>query len=272
MVKYLTKCLGDAHIQPNSYFMNHLLYAELRKQDIRSLWSKYQTMSTTVRPDLETYACLWDCAKLQYDRGRTAYNTGFPTARQLYANMMRWHSQLSPRAKKITAAEFSKELYDQIVRCFCLSKDLAGTLVVLHSMREKFGFAPDDTTARLIVLQVARLAGVPAGTPKHRLRRVSSTPRSKENITQVSRLLEMLGDRKALALQAHGLSSDQLDPHEKQQYQLEIMATLLRIVMSRADNLSPDSIEDKLLQAAEGMQVTGIDLGSPLGIDDSQLL
>lgn len=272
MVKYLSKCLGDAHIQPNSYFMNHLLYAELRKQDIRSLWSKYQTMSATVRPDLETYACLWDCAKLQYDRGRTAYNTGFPSARQLYAYMMQWHSQLSPHAKKITAAEFSKELYDQIVRCFCLSKDLAGTLVVLHSMREMFGFAPDDTTARLIVLQVARLAGVPAGTPKHRLRRLSSTPRSKENITQVSQLLEMLGDRKALALQAHGLSVDQLDPHEKQQYQLEIMATLLRIVMSRADNLSPDSIEDKLSQAAEAMQVAGIDLGSPLGFDDSQLL
>lgn len=272
MVKYLAKCLSDAHIQPNSYFMNHLLYAELRKQDIRSLWSKFQAMSTTVRPDLETYACLWDCAKLQYDRGRTAYNNEFPSARQLYANMMQWYSQLSPRAKKTTTAEFSKELYDQIVRCFCLSKDLAGTLVVLHSMREAFGFAPDDTTARLIVLQVARLAGVPAGTPKHRLRRLKSTPRSKENISQVSRLLEMLGDRKALALQAHGLSPDQLDPHEKQQYQLEIMATLLRIVMSRTDNLSPELIEDKLSQAAEAMQVTGIDLGAPLGVDDSQLL
>lgn len=272
MVKYLIKCLGDAHLQPNSYFMNHLLYAELRKQDVRSLWTKFQNMSASVRPDLETYACLWDCAKLQYDRGRTAFDVGFPSARQLYANMMQWYSQLPSGVQRTRAAEFSKELYDQIVRCFCLSKDVAGTLVALYSMRAAFGFAPDDTTARLIVLQVARLAGVPAGTPKHRLRRLSSTPRSKENISQISRLLEMLGDRKALALQAHGLSVDQLDPHEKQQNQLEIMATLLRIVMSRTDGLSPDQIEDKLLQAAEAMQVSDIDLGPPLGLNDTQLL
>lgn len=272
MIKYLVKCLGDAHIRPNSYFMNHLLYAELRKQDIQALWIKFQTMSASVQPDLETYACLWDCAKLQYDRGRTAFVAGFPSARQLFAEMMRWHSQLPPRSQQNTTAQFSKELYDQIVRGFCLSKDIPGTLVAIHSMRAAFGFAPDDTTARLIILQVARLAGIPPGTPKHRLRRLSSTPRSKENIAQVSRLLELLGDRKSMALQAHGLSVDQLDPHEKQQYQMEIMSSLLRIVLSRADGLDPMQVESKLVQAAEDMQAPDIDLGPPLGVDESKLL
>ncbi|KAJ5092195.1 hypothetical protein NUU61_007065 [Penicillium alfredii] len=272
MVKYLIKCLSDAQIQPNSYFINHLLYAELRKQDIRSLWSKFQAMSSTIRPDLETYACLWDCAKLQYDRGRTAFDSGFPTARQLYAYMIRWHSQLSPRGQKTAKAQFSKDLYDQIVRCFCLSKDIPGTLVALHSLWAVFGYAPDDITARLIVLQIARLAGVPTNTPKRRLRRLSSTPRSKENIGQVSRLLDMLGERKAAALQVHGLKLDQLDPHEKRQHQVEIMASLLRIVLSRTDELDPIRVEEKLAQAATDMQVEGLDLGSPLGVDDSQLL
>jgi hypothetical protein len=272
MIKYLVKCLGDAHIQPNSYFMNHLLYAELRKQDIRSLWAKFKVMSTSVRPDLETYACLWDCAKLQYDRGRTAFDSGFPSARELYGNMVQWYSQLSPRGQKTTSEQFSKELYDQIVRCFCLSKDLSGTLVALQSMRAAFGFAPDDTTARLIVLQVARLAGVPAGTPKHRLRRLSSTPRSKESIAQVGRLLELLGHRKEEALKAQGLSLEQLDPHEAQEYQLEVMSSLLRVVMARTDGLGPERIESNLAQAANEMQVSGIDLGSALGIEDSKLL
>ncbi|KAJ5166565.1 uncharacterized protein N7482_005346 [Penicillium canariense] len=272
MVKYLAKCLSDAHIQPNSYFMNHLLYAELRKQDIRSLWAKFEKMSTNIRPDLETFACLWDCAKLQYDRGRTAFDPGFPTARQLYTHMAQWYSQLSSRAQKSTREQFTKDLYDQIVRCFCLSKDLSGTLVALHSMHATFGYAPDDITARLIVLQVARLAGVPADTPKRRLRRLSSTPRSKENISQVSRLLEMLGERKSLALKAHGLGIEQLDPHEKQQYQLEVMASLLRIVLSRTGGLDPVQVEANLAQAAAEMQMEGIDLGSPLGVDDSKLL
>ncbi|KAJ5088185.1 hypothetical protein N7456_011801 [Penicillium angulare] len=272
MVKYLVKCLGDAYIQPNSYFMNHLLFAELRKQDIRSLWTKFQKMSTSVRPDLETYACLWDCAKLQYDRGRASFDVGFPSARRLFAGMMQWYSQLPPRAYKDTKLAFSKDLYDQIVRCFCLSKDIPGTLVALNSMRETFGFTPDDTTARMIVLQVARLAGVPAGTPKHRLRRLSSTPRSKENIAQVTRLLELLGERKSMALKAQGLSLEQLDPYETQQYQLEIMGQLLRIVLSRTDGLDPTQVEDKLDRAIAEMGLQDIDIGPPLGVDDSQLL
>lgn len=272
MVKYLAKCLGDAHIQPNSYFMNHLLYAELRKQDIRSLWNKFETMTTSIRPDLETFACLWDCAKLQYDRGRTAFDAGFPSARTLFSHMVQWYSQLSPRAQKNTTEQFTKDLYDQIIRCFCLSKDLPGTLVALHSMQAAFSYAPDDATARMIVLQVARLAGVPADTPKRRLRRLSSTPRSKENIGQVSQLLEMLGERKSLALKAQGLSIEQLDPHEKKQYQLEVMASLLRIVLSRTEGLDPVQVEAKLAQAAAEMHVEGIDIGSPLGVDDSKLL
>jgi hypothetical protein len=272
MVKYLVKCLGDAQIQPNAYFMNHLLYADLRKQDIRSLWSKFQRMSVSVRPDLETYACLWDCAKIQYDRGRTAFDAGFPSARELYANMIKWYSKLPSRARQEALSQFSKDLYDQIVRCFCLSKDVSGTLVALHSMRAMFGYTPDDTTARMIVLQVARLASVPTDTPKRRLRRLSSTPRSKESITQVTRLLEMLGERKSMALRTQGLSVDQLDPHEKQQYQLEIMANLLRIVLSRAESLDPARVEEKLAIAAAEMQVGNIDLGPPLGVNDSQLL
>jgi hypothetical protein len=186
--------------------------------------------------------------------------------------MMAWYSQLPPSNKRATQEQMPKNLYDQIVRCFCLSKDVSGTLVAIHSMHSVFGFTPDDTTARMIVLQVARLAAVPADTPKRRLRRLSSTPRSKENIGQVSRLLEMLGDRKAEGLRVQGLSIDQLDPEEMKQYQMEIMSSMLRIVLSRTDGLNQVQIEDKLDLAAKEMSVGQIDLGPPLGMHDSQLL
>ncbi|OOF96255.1 hypothetical protein ASPCADRAFT_166902 [Aspergillus carbonarius ITEM 5010] len=267
MIKYLVKCLGDARIQPNSYFMNHLLYAELRKQDIGSLWTKYQTLSASTQPDLETYACLWDCGKLQYDRGRTAYLTGFPSARRLFSDMMRWHAQLPARGQTTVREEFSKELYDQIIRCFCLSKDLPGTLVALYSMRALFGFFPDDTTARLIVLQVARLAGVPADTPKRRLRRLSSTPKSKENIGHVNRLVDILSDRKLGALAARGLELDDLEPYEREQYQLEVMAELLRVVMGRTAGDSV-SVEGQIAAVAEEMGVRELDLGGSVEAGD----
>ncbi|OJJ46289.1 hypothetical protein ASPZODRAFT_152471 [Penicilliopsis zonata CBS 506.65] len=262
MIKYLTKCLGDARIRPNSYFMNHLLYAELRKQDIRSLWQKFQTMSTSIRPDLETYACLWDCAKLQYDRSRTAFDAVFPSARALFSEMMHWHSQLTPRHRAVADEEFSKELYDQIIRCFCLSKDLEGTLVALHALKERFGVYPDDSTARLVVLQVARMAGVPADTPKRRLRRLSTTPRSKENIMQVNRLMELLSERRAAALQAQGLDVEHLDPAEKQQNQLGILSDLVRVIMARV-TADPDRVQRKITKAAAEMSMAEMKVDLP---------
>ncbi|KAE8390697.1 hypothetical protein BDV23DRAFT_193509 [Aspergillus alliaceus] len=268
MIKYLVKCLGDAHIKPNSYFMNHLLYAELRKQDIKSLWNKFQTMSASIQPDLETFACLWDCGKLQYDRGRTAFVADFPSARGLYAEMMQWYFRLPARRRTAAQEEFSKELYDQIIRCFCLSKDLPGTLIALYSLRSTFGFSPDDVTARLIVLQVARMAGVPPDTPKRRLRRLSTTPKSKDNIAHVNRLVDILSERKVSALQARGLTLETLEPEEREQYQLDIMADLLRIIMGRAATGST-KVEDQIASVAEEMSVLGVDLGSSL--DDSDL-
>ncbi|KAL4784259.1 hypothetical protein BJX76DRAFT_223710 [Aspergillus varians] len=272
---HLVDSLTHARIQPNSYFMNHLLYAELRKQDIGSLWNKFKAMSSSVQPDLETFACLWDCGKLQYDRSRTAFVSDFPVARALYAEMITWFSNLSTRGKSITQEEFSKDLYGQIIRCFCLSRDLPGTLVALCSLRSTFGLAPDETTARPIILQVARLAAVPSDTPKRRLRRVSSTPKSKENIAHVQRLVELLSDRKASTLESRGLSIGSLDPYEKETHQLEIMTDLLRIVMGRAagnQGPDPDRVEAQILSAAEEMGVSGIDLSPRLGDEYAGLI
>ncbi|KAL2814766.1 hypothetical protein BJX63DRAFT_190655 [Aspergillus granulosus] len=271
----LVNSLADARVQPNSYFMNHLLYAELRKQDIGALWNKFRAMSATVQPDLETYACLWDCGKLQYDRSRTAFVADFPSARGLFAEMIAWYSNLSNRGQTIAREEFSKDLYDQIVRCFCLSRDLPGTLVALSSLRSIFGFSPDEATARLIILQVARLAAVPSDTPKRRLRRLSSTPKSKENIAHVHRLLELISAQKTSALESRGLSPEILDPHEMETHQLEITTDLLRIVMARASTASrpdPDRVEAKILAVAEEMGVPGIYLGPKLGDEDASLL
>lgn len=271
----LVNSLTHARIQPNSYFMNHLLYAELRKQDIGSLWNRFKTMSSSVQPDLETFACLWDCGKVQYDRSRKAFLSDFPNPRTLYAEMLKWFSKLSSRGKATIQEDFSKDLYDQIIRCFCLSRDLPGTLVALSSLRSTFGFSPDDTTARLIILQVARLAAAPSDTPKRRLRRVSSTPKSKENIINVQRLVELLSDRKSSTLESRGLSISSLEPYERETHQLDIMTDLLRIVMVRAadnQNPDPDRMEAQVRSVAEEMGVSDVDLGPRLDDTDARLI
>ncbi|KAL1990296.1 hypothetical protein VTN49DRAFT_6135 [Thermomyces lanuginosus] len=258
MVKYLTKCLDDARIRPNAYFMNHLLYAELRKHSIRTLWEKYQLMSQRIQPDLETFACLWDCGKLQYDRSRAPFDPLFPSARKLFAEMMDWYSQLAPRGQRIAQEEFSKDLHEQITRCFCLSMDLPGTLVALYTMRDLFHFYPDDDTARLLVLQIARMAPAPPGTPRRALRRLSTTPRSKERVEQVSKLLEVLNEKKADALREKGLNVEDLDEVEQKQYRLEILAELVVNVLERTSG--PEQVQDQISAAAREMNAVDVDI------------
>ena len=265
-IQALAQCLVDARLKPNSYFMNHLLYDELRKQDISTLWRKFENMTATVKPDLETFACLWDCAKVQYDDSRAAFSESFPSARGLYSEMMQWYSQLTDRDKSRAQEEFSKELYDQVIRCFCLSKDLTGTLVALHSMSASFNLFPDDMTARIVILLVARIAAVPEGTPSRRLRRLKSTPRKTETIARVRDLVYILSERKAAFLEENGLDVEQLDPHEKQQYQLEILSDLLLTFMNR---VNPD-VNQEIAHAGSQMSVPTIHIGSALGEENEE--
>jgi superfamily I DNA/RNA helicase len=259
MIRYLNKCLGDAQIRPNSYFMNHLLYAELRKHNIDVLWRQFKSMTAYVRPDLETFACLWDCGKLQYDRSRKEWDPEFPSARQLFSLMMQWFSTLNPHAQQQAQAEFSKELYDQITLCFCLSKDLAGTLVSLYAMRDLFGYFPDDQTARMLVLQITRLAVIPAKTKKAR-RRLFAAPNHKEKVQTVHSLLQVLESDKAAMLQEQGLTVDQLSDEERKQYQLEILSDLLVSVMERTVG-EQGQVKEEI---AVAMQEMGISLDLPL--------
>ncbi|OKL56864.1 hypothetical protein UA08_07831 [Talaromyces atroroseus] len=268
MVKYLNKCLSDAQIRPNSYYMNHLLYADLRKHYIHSLWEKFQFLSRQVAPDLETFACLWDCGKLQYDRSRTPYDINFPQVRRLFSIMMRWYSGLDVRRRKTAQEEFSKELYDQITLCFCLSQDLCGSLVALYAMQKLFNFYPDDNTARMLVLQIARIANnnssnqpTGIGRRSRARRRLSAAPQHKENIEQIQNVLAVLQDRKASMLRAQGLSVDQLEEHERRQYQLEILGDLLVSVIERTVVVgSEEGVKAPVASAVHEMGVDGLDI------------
>lgn len=266
VVKYLIQCLDNARIQPNSYFLTHMLYRELRKQDIGAVWHLYKEMTDTVQPDLETFVALWDTGKLQYDKSRSPYDPEFPSARALYHEMMDWLSSLRPHGRRITREEFSKEIHDQITRSFCLSKDLHGTLVALYAMKDTFGMFPDADTARMLVLQIARLVPVPSGVPKYRRRRLSTTPRSKENIAHIERLLEVLHERKVDALTMEDRDLKDLDEDEQRVFQLEILSDLLRVVMRRMAS-NPDKVEEDIQIAAREMGVDGIDVGPPMEVD-----
>ncbi|KAI4263936.1 MAG: hypothetical protein L6R42_000951 [Xanthoria sp. 1 TBL-2021] len=113
-VHMLKEHLDLAEISPNSYFMNHMLYAELRRGEPRVAWQLYQAMKDSVKPDLETFACLWDCEKAHLDKLSIEPVEGFPGPRKVFHDFLGWYTGLSTRSRAAVHEDFSEDLYNQI--------------------------------------------------------------------------------------------------------------------------------------------------------------
>ena len=121
--------IGSAQIKPNSFIMNHWLYASLRSGNLAEVWTKYSSLKRSIAPDLETFAALWDTAKTAY--AFPQHEGAIPDARTLFSEMQKWFLGLDLRKKSSAREEFSPGLYEQIIRCFCLSSDPEGTLCAI---------------------------------------------------------------------------------------------------------------------------------------------
>jgi len=147
--------MGQAEMNPNSFIMNHWMYASLRSGDIPEVWKTYTAFKPKVQPDLETYAALFDTAKVHFG-SPAAHLNNVPSPRHLFREMVEWHTGLNHEQKKKAQEEFSTELYEQIIRCFCFTADLEGTLCALHGLHQTFNVLPHEDINRLIIMQIAR--------------------------------------------------------------------------------------------------------------------
>ena len=260
--------LDEAEIRPNVYFINHLLYYDLRRGQHQAAWIKYRDMCSTVEPDLETFACLWDCEKAHLDNLMIHSGDKFPDPRQLMSEMMNWFSVLSTKAgkRKAIQEEFSKELYQQIIRCMGLASDPEGLLVALYALRESFGFYPDSEITRTIILQVSRMkVGEQKRVPKPGRYR-SGRDERKANADRMTRVFALLVHQREVVLAKHGLGDvAQFDDYIMEQEGLFRLVEFLKVIMRRTDvSADEDSVQSKMEKAAWDMGVSGISMEDPL--------
>ncbi|KAL9003430.1 MAG: hypothetical protein Q9188_003699 [Gyalolechia gomerana] len=233
-VHALKKHLDSAEISPNSYFMNHMLYAELRRGQHHRAWEIYQRMKVSVKPDLETFACLWDCEKAHLDKLSMDPMHEFPGPRKVFSSLMGWYADLGTRNQVAVCQDFSEELYNQIIRCMCLAKDLEGTLIALYGLRKSFRFLPNEETLRMIPMQVARIGlEEPRMTRKRRRSRLSDLPGSKARIANVSKVFDLVVEQRIEALNRAGIKLEECSPERQNEEQIHILAEFLRVVMRR---------------------------------------
>ena len=271
-IGHLRNYMSVAEISPNSYFMNHLLYAELRHGNYQTSWKVYENMSKTVRPDLETFACLWDCQKAHLDRAKTYRPDGFPKPRHVFFDMMAVVTKMSKRERDAAQDAFSGELYNQIIRCMCLAKDIEGIIVALYALRHYFYLLPDENVARMVTLQIARIGETnkpktttttTTTTTKRRRQRSSVDAQSEANVAKVAKVLELLMKERNLNLQEQNINSDTFDERKKADELLFILAKFLRIILERTKS-SDKAVDDMIEKAAWDMGVSGIKMGDPL--------
>lgn len=255
---------GPATMRPNSFIMNHWLYNALRSSDIQGVWNKYSSLKHEIQPDLETFAALWDTGKVHYDRSRIARARYFPDARVLFAEMVDWLGSLNEKQLAAAKQNFSKDLYETIVRSFQLSSDMNGLLCALHGLKAHFDMYPDITTTRTVMFLVSRTLPKTAlsGPARTRQRRAHL----QNSLKMIADILDAVAEQRQVDLMEMGIDLDTLNPESQvsKQAQLDILSDFLLTVRQRSkrsDERAEGDVEKDVKVVAGFMKVDseGID-------------
>ena len=263
-VQLMQTCLAMAEIPPNSFFINHLLYADLRKGLHQSVWKRYEEMFRETPPDLQTFACLWDCEKAHLDSLLIRDTSRFPGPRIVMSHMMNWYSLLRPGEREPVREEFSRQLHWQIIRCFSLASDLDGIIVALYAMKESFGIYPDEETARIVRMRLVRMGIGENERPKAGGRARKGNPQRLANVVRITRAYAIMTQQRERFLVESGLNNwQQCDTDIQNEENLYILAEFLQAVL-RTMAVDENAVGANIEKAAWEMGVKGIRMEDPL--------
>ena len=257
--------LGE--LKPNVYYINHLLYYDLRRGEHQAAWIKYKDMfGRTIKPDLETFAALWDCEKNHLESLTLHYQDQFPNPRQIMSEMMDWiaNINISSRQWEGIREEFSQEFYEQILRCFGLASDAEGLLVALYALHDKFGCYPTMKTMRMVNIAVSRMKAGEMGENLHPGRKRLGRPARKDKKNNISQIMGIVVALRERVLQNAGVDDATFfDDDVQEKERLYILAEFIRTVLRRTSE-DEGAVEGNIEKVAWQMGVGGIPMKDPL--------
>lgn len=270
-VQLVLDALSATEMEPNTYFINHLMYLDLRHGRHGAAFTKYKKMFRWQIPNLDTFICLWDCEKAHIDDLTVGnHKQWFPNPRVLMSEMMNWLSMLSmkanPTERRLVQQEFHKGIYDQIFRCMCHSNDLEGAIVAAYALKETFGYYPDEDNARMVSLQVSRMS---VREEEARRKRKRGRPNAKNvhrqvNTTKVTHAFALVANQRHEFLKEHGIDILRSNDKDlKKEEALFILSQFIRTVLRR---LAVDDtlVESNIEKAAWEMGAGGVGMEDPL--------
>lgn len=218
--------LSSAEIAPNAFILNQLLLLWRSKLDAGAVWTCYDRLKREVLPDLETFACLWDTAKLHFEQDRTQKAECFPLPRALFHEMQSWFRHMPHQSQRMIVSQFPHDLYELIMRCFSQGRNLYGTLCALHGMKQLFGCYPDDTITTMIMVQISRISLFKRGG-RRRKKTGQVTTTTQGAIARIERLMREIESVRAVKLLEAGMDPSQLAEEPKGVKQIDVLTELL---------------------------------------------
>ncbi|KAL3423542.1 pentatricopeptide repeat domain-containing protein [Phlyctema vagabunda] len=242
----LYNALDTAQIPISTFFMNQMLSVDTFSHKSNWAWDKYFSFvrERGVRPDYDTYKCLWFLMKKNADPLVTRVNNK-TSCRSLFAEMLNYSALLTE------SGEMPRDLYDTILLSFGLVDDQIGTAIALHALKHHFGTYPTPATARTVVLQLSRAGRKNAvGLRPRRLKLDSVT---KGRIDQVSQVLAEFRDQRVEALARQGIVFEEIQGDAKLNESLMLLCDVLGY--AAAERNPDEDIMQLTLAAAEEMGV-----------------
>ncbi|KAK0118780.1 hypothetical protein ONS95_007662 [Cadophora gregata] len=251
----LFEAFQKSGIPPNTHFMNELLLTNKRAHEKKSALETYQTATEEqgVTPDFDTYKVLWALLKKDVDplRGpnRPEESDRHRGCRKLFADMI-------SKLQKSTKEAFPQDLYRLVIQTFSFAQDLTGTAVALRALQHHFGAYPDPESARIIVLQLARLGlSEELGVEPARLNTGLSITR--ERIASVTSILQQFKDQRVEVLQQQGIKFSELKGDDLKEEPLILLSDLLRFADRQVAQDGSKGSAERSLIAAKSMNVPG---------------
>lgn len=165
-VDYLARQLKLANVRPDVSIMNVLMDNKCRQGKFTEMWQIYKSLthdldtSASVFPNGASIRCLWKTLRIALADPTAKGQPGLPTPRELLRETIEWWMlcRRRPDADRFLqglAAEDHGAITILILHCFSYTQDLAGSLIALHVLRNKFGIRPTEKVALALQQHIA---------------------------------------------------------------------------------------------------------------------
>ncbi|KAF2118429.1 hypothetical protein BDV96DRAFT_569895 [Lophiotrema nucula] len=268
-VDYLARRLKDSGIQPNSAVMTVLMNSQCRQGKYDEVWNIYQSLTspsegkTGVFPDGKAIRCLWKSLRLALGEHSSRERTSaLPTPRDLLKETIEWWDLVKSRydAERFrigfSAADHGA-ISALVMHCFSYTKDLQGSLVAMHVIRQRFRIFPTDKAAPILQRHVA-WTDMQRETEAVRTN-YSRSGIHKARVNQMGRIYYILQQQRFERMGLTGTDFANLSDEEAGDLGLNILSEFVRVVLKRQH--SPDDVEAMIDEVKEQIGLPNLKTG-----------